>query len=54
MFYASFDHLAAERLEQPSPPTWREREVSAKLHAAGGGVERGAGGGLIVDDAHST
>jgi hypothetical protein len=53
MLYASFDHLAAKCLEHPTQPTWREGEVSAKLDEAGEGVQGGAGGGLIVGDAHS-
>src|SRR5512141_251195 len=53
ILYASLDHPAAECFEYPSPPAWRESEVSAKLHATGGSVNSCAGGGLIVDDAKS-
>jgi len=49
--YASLNHLAAKCCEYPPPPTWRESEVSAILHATGDGVDSGAGGGLMVDDA---
>src|SRR5512139_413139 len=53
ILYASLDPLAAKCVEYPSPPTWRENEVSAILHAAGDGVNSCAGGGLIVDDSKS-
>ena len=48
---ASLKRLAAKCFEHPAPPTWRESEVSAKLHATGGGVDSCAGGGLMVDGA---
>ena len=51
ILYTSLEDLAAECTEYPTPPTWREREVSAKLHATGCGVDRGAGDGRMVDDA---
>ena len=53
ILYPSLDHLAAKGFEYPSPPTWRESEVSAILHEAGDGVKRGAGGRLVVGDTHS-
>ncbi len=53
ILYASLDHLAAKCFEHPTQPAWREGEVSAKLHAAGDGVNSCAGGGLIVGDTHS-
>src|SRR5690349_16295721 len=53
ILYASLDRLGAKCFEYPSPPTWREGEVSAKLHAARGGVNSRASGGLIVGDAQS-
>ena len=52
--YARLDQLAAKCFEHPSQPTWRESEVSARLHETEGDVERGAGGGLIVGDAQSS
>lgn len=49
ILYASLERLAAECRKHPTPPTWREREVSAKLHATGDGVEGCAGDGHMVD-----
>src|SRR5260370_39640856 len=51
--YASLERLAAKFFEHPSPPTWREREVSAKLHATGGAVDSCASDGCFVDGAES-
>ena len=51
VLYASLDPLAAKCIENPTPPTWRESEVSAILHATGDSVNSCAGGGLMVDDA---
>jgi hypothetical protein len=51
ILYVSLEHLAAKCCEDPSPPAWRESEVSAILHATGGGVESGASNGGIVDKA---
>jgi len=48
---ASLERLAAKFFEYPPPPTWRESEVSAKLHATGGGVDSCAGDGCFVDGA---
>src|SRR5512146_3097171 len=53
ILYASLNRIAAKCCEYPSPPAWWESEVSAILHAAGDGVNRCAGGGLMVDDAQS-
>ena len=53
ILYTSLDHLAAKCFEYPCPPTWRENEVSAILHAAGDGVNSRARGGLIVCDAQT-
>ena len=51
ILYTILECLAAKFFEHPTPPTWRESEVSAKLHATGGGVNSSAGGGLMVDGA---
>lgn len=51
ILHASLEQLAAKFFEDPTPPTWRECEVSAKLYATGSGVERDAGDGWLVDDA---
>jgi hypothetical protein len=51
ILYVSLECLAAKFFEHPTPPTWRESEVSAILHATGGGVNSCAGDGCIVDDA---
>ena len=51
ILYASLERLSAKCFEYPAPPTWRDSEVSAKLHATGGGVNSCAGGGLMVDGA---
>src|SRR5436190_5680966 len=51
ILYASLERLAAKCFEYPSPPTWRESEVSAKLHAAGGAVDSCAADGCFVDGA---
>ena len=51
ILYASLERLAAKCFEYPSPPTWRESEVSAKWHATGGGVDSCAADGCFVDGA---
>src|SRR6266480_6735710 len=51
ILYASLERLAAKCFEYPSPPTWRESEVSAKLHATGGGIDSCAADGCFVDGA---
>src|SRR5438270_9619094 len=51
ILYASLERLAAKFFEYPPQPTWRESEVSAKLHATGGGVDSCAGDGGVVDGA---
>ena len=51
ILYASLERLAAKFFEYPPPPTWRESEVSAKLHATGGGVDSCAGDDGFVDGA---
>lgn len=51
ILYTILKCLAAKFFEHPTPPSWRESEVSTELHATGGGVNRCAGGGLMVDGA---
>jgi hypothetical protein len=51
ILYAILERLATKFFEYPPQPTWRESEVSAKLHATGGGIDSCAGNGCIVDGA---
>jgi hypothetical protein len=51
ILYISLERLAAKFFEYPSPPAWRESEVSAILDATGGGVDSCAGDGCMVGDA---
>ncbi len=51
ILYVSLEGLAAKCFEYPPPPTWRESEVSAILHATGGGIDSCAGEGCLVDGA---
>jgi hypothetical protein len=51
ILYAILECLATKFFEYPSQPTWRESEVSAKLHATGGGIDSCAGDGCVVDGA---
>jgi hypothetical protein len=39
-------------VESPTPPAWRVSEVSAILHAAGAGVDRGTSDGIMADAAN--
>jgi hypothetical protein len=51
VLYVSLERLAAKCFEYPTPPSWRESEVSAILDATGGGVNSCAGEGCMVDGA---
>src|SRR5436309_15819107 len=51
ILYPSLKHLAAKFFEYPPQPTWRESEVSAKLHATGGSIDSCTGDGCFVDGA---
>ena len=43
MFYTGSDDFRASCFEEPTPPAWREDEVSAIVDAAGGCVNGSAG-----------
>ena len=43
IFYAGSDCFRAKCFEKPTPPAWREDEVSAILDAAGGRIDGSAG-----------
>ncbi len=43
IFYAGRDGFRPKCFQKPTPPAWREDEVSAILHAAGGCIDGIAG-----------
>ncbi|HLY30257.1 MAG TPA: hypothetical protein VKQ36_04470 [Ktedonobacterales bacterium] len=53
ILHTRLERLAAKSVERPTPPTWREREASAKLHATGGAAAAldSAGDDDMVDGA---